>query len=279
MKKAVIFFVFLLSFIVFAEDYKYGIVKDAKGYTEVKESGNAGAKVRAKLKNNTLVYIEETAGDWVKISTGTEYNENKNYVENVDGYIMKDKISYDFNSVIYMSSSAECDNVLLGKLVLKNKLDYADFSVLADYALKGTNGYEGPKNNGYSVKQDSADDYIYTLKINNGLELRLIDDFDTYISGLKYKKININGEKVPALSEFVPDTSVSGVSSMEISENKNYTIINIPLKTKGEGCSIEYGYKIFVFRDNNLSFIADMIYENITGIREFNKWVKVKEKE
>ena len=59
--------------------------------------------------------------------------------------------------------------------------------------------------------------------------------------------------------------------------NKNYTIINIPVEIKGDGCSIESGNKIFMFKDNNLTFTADMIYENISSVREFGKWAKVKE--
>ena len=280
MKKIVVLLIFLFSFCVFSKVYEYAVVKDARGYTEVVENGNTGAKVRAKLKNNTLVRIEEingSEGKWVKISTRTEYIENTKYTENVDGYVMKDKLSYEFEPVIYAGSSTECDNTTLTKLVLKNKIDYDDFNILADYVQNSANDYERDKNSGYSVKRDSAEEYIYTLKINSGLELKLTEDYDIYISGLKYKKININNEKIPALGGFVPDTTVSGINSINIFENKNYTIINIPMGTKGEGCSIESGNKIFVFKDNNFSFTADMMYENITSVREFGKWLKVKE--
>ena len=156
-------------------------------------------------------------------------------------------------------------------------MDYDDFSVLADYIQNNANNYESNKSSSYSVKRDSAEEYIYILKINNGLELRLTEDYDIYISGLKYKKININNEKIPVLSEFVPDTSISGINSINIFEDKNYTIINIPVEIKGDGCSIESGNKIFMFKDNNLTFTADMIYENISSVREFGKWIKVKE--
>ena len=49
------------------------------------------------------------------------------------------------------------------------------------------------------------------------------------------------------------------------------------MEIKGDGCSIESGNKIFMFKDNNLTFTADMIYENISSVREFGKWAKVKE--
>lgn len=49
------------------------------------------------------------------------------------------------------------------------------------------------------------------------------------------------------------------------------------MEIKGDGCSIESGNKIFMFKDNNLTFTADMIYENISSVREFRKWIKVKE--
>ena len=280
MKKIVVLLVFLFSFCVFSKVYEYAVIKDARGYTEVMENSNTGAKVRAKLKNNTLVRIEEineSKAQWIKISTRTEYIENSKYTENADGYVMKDKLSYEFGPLIYVSSSTECDNTTLAKLVLKNKMDYDDFSVLADYIQNNANNYERNKNSSYSVKRDSEEEYIYILKINNGLELRLTEDYDIYISGLKYKKININNEKIPVLSEFVPDTSISGINSINIFEDKNYTIINIPMEIKGDGCSIESGNKIFMFKDNNLTFTADMIYENISSVREFGKWAKVKE--
>ena len=281
MKKIVVLLIFLFSFCIFSKAYEYAVIKDARGYTEVMENKNTKGEVKAKLKNNTLVHIEESdesEGKWVKISTRTEYIENKKYVENVDGYIMKDKLSYEFGPVIYITVSTDCDNTILGKLVLKNKMDYNTFNFLADYVQSNANRYEENKNIGYSVKKDSAEEYIYTLKINNGLELKLTEDYDIYISGLKYKKININDEKIPELATFVPDTSISGINGITISENKIYTIINIPVETKEEGCSIESGNKLFVFKDNNFSFTADMVYENITDVREFGKWLKVKEK-
>ena len=280
MKRTVILMIFLFSFCIFSKAYEYAVVKDARGYTEVMENSNTDAKIRAKLKNNTLVRIKEisgTGGEWVKISTRTEYIENTKYAANVDGYVMKDKLSYEFGPLIYAGSSTECDNTRLTKLVLKNKMDYDDFSILADYVQNVANDYEKNKNSGYSVKRDSAEEHIYTLKINNGLELKLTEDYDIYISGLKYKKISIDNEKIPVLDGFVPDMSISGVNSINIFENKNYTIISIPMETKVEGCSIESGDKIFIFKDNNFSFTADMIYENISSVREFGKWIKVKE--
>ena len=152
MKKIVVLLVFLFSFCVFSKEYEYAVIKDERGYTEVMESSNTHAKVRAKLKNNTLVRIEEnneSEGEWLKISTKTEYVENTKYTENADGYVMKDKLSYEFGPVIYVSSSTECDNTTLTKLVLKNKMDYDHFSILADYIQNSASYYKRNKNSNY----------------------------------------------------------------------------------------------------------------------------------
>ena len=276
MRKIVVLLVFLLSFSAFSENYRYGIVKDNKGYTEVRESGNSSAKINAKLKNNTFVYIDNIEGNWAKISAKTEYYENKEYSETVDGYIMKDKLSYEFGPVIYKSTDGACDNVSVEKLVLKNKKNYEDFGVIAYYLENSTNRYEG-HGYSYSVKSDSAMEYTNILKISNGLELKISEDYESYISELKYKKININDEKEPVLGQFVPDTSISGVNRIEVLENKNYTYIKIPGENEGHGCSIEAKDRIFVFKDSKLDFSFDITFEDITNVRDFSKWVKVKE--
>lgn len=276
MKKTVILLLALLSFFVFSENYKYGVVKDAKGYTEVRENGNSGAKISAKLKNNTFVYIGKSEGDWVRVSAKTEYYENGKYSETVEGYITKDKLSYEFGPVIYISTDAACDNVTVEKLILKNKMNYENFSVLAYYLENRANRYEG-HNYSYSVKSDPAMDFTNILNISNGLELKVSQDYELYISGLKYKKININNEKESVLGEFVPDTSILGVNGIEVLENKNYTYIRIPGETVGKGCTMEARDRAFAFRDSKLDFSFDLVYKNITSTREFDKWVKVKE--
>ena len=275
MRKIVVFLVFLVSFSLFAENYKYGIIKDARGYTEVKESGNSSAKIRAKLKNNTFVYIEKTEGEWVKISSRTEYYDNGKYLESVDGYIMKDKLSYEFGPAIYMGVTTDCDSTTAEKLIMKNKMNYEDFGVIVYYLENGMTGYDG-HGYSYSVKPDPAAEFTSILKISNGLELKISEDYESFISELKYKKINIDSEKDTVLGEFVPDTSVSGINNIKILENKARTYIKIPSETKGEGCSIEAKDRVFIFKDNKLNLSFDMISENISNTREFNKWIKVK---
>ena len=279
MKKAVVLLIFLFSFCIFSKVYEYAVIKDTRGYTEVMENKNNKGEVKAKLKNNTLVRIEESNnsdGKWAKISAKTEYYENKKYVENIDGYVMRDKLSYEFGPVIYSSTGGACDNVLVEKLVLKNKKNNEDFGVIAYYLENSTNRYEGHRYS-YSVKSDPDMEYTNILKISNGLELKISEDYESYINGLKYKKININAEKEPALGQFVPDTSILGIKRIVVLENKNYTYIKIPGEDEGKGCSIEAKDRIFVFKDSIPDFSFDIIYENITDVREFDKWIKVKE--
>ena len=279
MKKAVVLLIFLFSFCIFSKVYEYAVIKDARGYTEVMENKNNKGEVKAKLKNNTLVRIEESNnsdGKWAKISAKTEYYENKKYVENIDGYVMRDKLSYEFGPVIYRSTDGACDNVLVEKLVLKNKKNNEDFGVIAYYLENSTNRYEGHRYS-YSVKSDPDMEYTNILKISNGLELKISEDYESYINGLKYKKININAEKEPVLGQFVPDTSILGIKRIVVLENKNYTYIKIPGEDEGKGCSIEARDRIFVFKDSIPDFSFDIIYKNITDVREFDKWIKVKE--
>ena len=103
-------------------------------------------------------------------------------------------------------------------------------------------------------------EYTNILKISNGLELKISEDYESYISELKYKKININDEKEPVLGQFIPDTSISGVNRIEVLENKNYTYIKIPGENEGKGCSIEAKDRIFVFKGSKLDFSFDIIY-------------------
>jgi hypothetical protein len=280
MKRKVFFLVFLLSFFVYAKDYRYGIVKDERGYTEVKTSNG---KVNARLKNNTLVYIEKSEGGWAKVSSKTEYYTGEKYIENVEGYIAEDKLSYEFGPVVYVSTDVACDNTTLEKLMLKKKMDYENFSVIGHYLENQVNRYEvnryKDKGYEYTVKADPVLEYTSILRLNNGLEMKVSEDYDFYISELKYKKININDEKVPVLGQFVPDTSIGGINRIEILENKNHTYIRIPGEQEKDGCSIKNEDRVLIFKDNDLEFLFDIVYENITKVREFDKWRKVTEKE
>lgn len=279
MRKIVVFLLVSISFFVYSDNYKYGIVKDTRGYSEVRETAAVGGKITAKIKNNTLVHIEKTEGSWVKISAKTEYYDKGKYSETVEGYIPSDKLSYEFGPVVYVDTDAACDNVTIKKLVLKNKINYENFNILAYYLEKQTNEYREHGYN-YTVKTDPAEEYSSILKISNGLEMKITEDYEFFISELKYKKININSEKEPDLGQFVPDTSISGVNRTEILENKNYTYIKIPVaveKERDSGCSIEDEEKVFIFKDNKLASLFDIVYENITKTREFDKWIKVKE--
>ena len=157
--------------------------------------------------------------------------------------------------------------IVNNKLILEMSLLRKDFQQLNTTLLTTVN------------KLDTIVDTTNTniLKISNGLELKISEDYESYINGLKYKKININAEKEPALGQFVPDTSILGIKRIVVLENKNYTYIKIPGEDEGKGCSIEARDRIFVFKDSIPDFSFDIIYKNITDVREFDKWIKVKE--
>ena len=107
--------------------------------------------------------------------------------------------------------------------------------------------------------------------------MTLMTDMETYITSLKYKKIKINGENTPILNQTVPDTSLLGINVTQALENKNYTYISIPEIFENTGCKTKSVDSVLVFKDNKMNFTFKVIVENITTVREFDKWVNAKE--
>ena len=276
MKKIIYLFFVFLSCLGFSESYKYGIIKDSKGYTEVRETSEKNSQIIGKLKNNTLVYIGETKGDLVKISSKVEYYEKKKFVENVEGYVNKDKIIYEFGPIVYSATDGACDNVDVEKIKVENKMNYDDFSRIIYYLENRISRYDFPDIN-YTVKTATNDEYSHEIKISNGIEMTLMTDMETYITSLKYKKIKINGENTPILNQTVPDTSLLGINVTQALENKNYTYISIPEIFENTGCKTKSVDSVLVFKDNKMNFTFKVIVENITTVREFDKWVNAKE--
>ena len=277
MKKIIYFFFIFLTCIGFSESYKYGVIKDSKGYVEVKKSAEKNSVTTAKLKNNTLVYIGEESGNWVKISSKAEYYENKQYNENVEGYVEKSKISYEFGPVVYVGTDTACDNVDVEKIKFEKKMGYDEFTGVVYYLENRIYRYDFPKIS-YTVKKAVNDDYSHEIKISNGIEMVLSTDLETFITNLKYKKININEKNVPELSNIVPDTSLLGINVTQVIEKGTSTYISIPESHESTGCTVKSTDSVLVFQNNKMNYIFKVISENITAVREFNKWVKVEEK-
>lgn len=276
MKKIIYIFFIFLSCMGFSESYKYGIIKGVKGYAEVKETSEKKSPVKAKLKNNSLVYIGETKGNFVKISSELEYYEKKRYSEAVEGYVSKDELVYEFGPIIYISTDGACDNVNVEKIKTENKLNYEDFSRIIYYLENRIHRYEFPDIN-YTVKKILNKEYSHEIKISNGIEMKLETDVDSHITNLKYKKININEENTPILKQTSPDISLLGVNEIQALENKNYTYISIPVLFETTGCKVKSMNSVLVFKNDKMNFMFKVIVENITAVREFNAWVKAED--